>query len=777
MPSMNIFLLRSACLLVFSSFFCLAAPLEHLVSVPGSSVRYGAGPMPFSRADVIYTNHPAFDIGDIWNFLDGNPDTVARTPEINPAAIEFALRKPVSFSAVKIILIGCGHTYSFAVADSVKDLKARSGSYRVLSQGYTPDGTIVFITNSPVSASAFRIDTTRKEGDDYVHFYAIQFLQPVTVTKLIGDYKIRQEHGGEPAVYEPLTMESTRAVDSLLNVRVRAVTSLGITNDVTALADIKYASKFARPFNGGPRLELTKPEKIKVSIRLGDMKKHGVVTVTPRPVLNNQNDIDVLFVERLPRIDFDGPNGGWPTNGQPVVWRAHVKNWGEKNVRVPYRWLLDGSIVAKGKQVVKAGKTALIDYPAAWSHKRQTLRFETDVLPDELVKHNNFTEFVTDALTVGLYVEQSIDDYYHNTQYQLDLDDANSFADWGRRQVRQWNRMLANAVFPQTPSGCYDRIRLDLVQVVPDTALPMKGGLPSNNPNNDDKTVDLIWGFPYKFDQIDGDWFSIPKTVEALKKDEWRPMFMELSLIHELGHARYLIDGYGFDVHTGPTNHLNILVTDDSGASILGTYLKKDGIVSWNKYPGLMGGDYHQLSLFDAVMLNRVAGRRARGGNYNGPEVIGEFLQDIPEHFIVRFRGPHDEIISNAAVKIYWAGRHEGDWYGKTYDNIPDREYSTDANGDLTADKFLFSPDGKIVHTYGWANSKPLVRIDFNGKSYYLFLEISELNIIANTTSQDVPVLDMTVPLRTGNPEPLDPSYGRYPLADWRTVTPFIPLK
>ena len=49
-----------------------------------------------------------------------------------------------------------------------------------------------------------------------------------------------------------------------------------------------------------------------------------------------------------------------------------------------------------------------------------------------------------------------------------------------------------------------------------------------------------------------------------------------------------------------------------------------------------MGGDYSRYGIYEAVMLNRIAGRRARGGNYNAPSVIGEFLQEIPERFCLR---------------------------------------------------------------------------------------------------------------------------------------------
>jgi hypothetical protein len=175
-------------------------------------------------------------------------------------------------------------------------------------------------------------------------------------------------------------------------------------------------------------------------------------------------------------------------------------------------------------------------------------------------------------------------------------------------------------------------------------------------------------------------------------------------------------------------------------------------------------------------MFNRVAGKRARGGNYNSPAVIGEFLQDIPETFQVRFTGPNGEILAGAPVSVYWATRQEGSWYGKTYDNTPDRTYATDTRGCITADKTLFSDSGRITHTYGWANSVPIIRIDYSGQSYYLFLEVSALNIMANTAKDAEAILDMPVPLRTGDPQPLAPDYGRDTLPPWRTVAPFEPL-
>ena len=92
------------------------------------------------------------------------------------------------------------------------------------------------------------------------------------------------------------------------------------------------------------------------------------------------------------------------------------------------------------------------------------------------MEHNNRLEIATDALTVGFYVDRSYADQFHEHQYKLGIDDSNSFADWGQRIIRQWNKMLANSRYPEAPNGALDRVRLDLVRVVPDQAIPFQGG-------------------------------------------------------------------------------------------------------------------------------------------------------------------------------------------------------------------------------------------------------------------------------------------------------------
>lgn len=752
--------------------------IDSLVPYPEENAFLAPIESPFTSQNVVSVRHSPFDIGTLNAFLDGDRSSVARTPSINPAEIVFSTKTPITCQFMRVILIGVPHDVFIAVAANTNDLLAQSGSYSVLYDGPTDDhGVLPLLLTNEITASAFQIKTQRNGGDDYVHFYAWQILEPVQVTNITVDYKIRPEHGPEKAIYEPLTESSTRLEDSLLDFRVHAVTDSGKKYDITDDADITISGKNTHPF--GDKIHATAPGKVDVTVNAAKCTKKGTITVLPRTLKNTKPDIDVLFVERLPRIDFDAENGGWPTNNQPVVWRAHVKNWGTKPAEINYTWQLDNRIQQKKTVTIKPGETKYIDFPWHWTQKRHVLQCDVEPQENEFITGNNRVTLATDALTAGFYVERSYADFFHENQHALELDDANSFADWGRRQVRHWNLMLKAARYPYTPHGCRDRIRLDRVVVVPDGALPMKGGLPSNNPNNDDKTVDLIWGFPWKVDQL-GKGLDLERVRTSMSGDGWHWFFMDLALFHELGHARYLIDGYGFDVHTGQHDNRKICIRDDAGNEILGTYLHDDGIVHWNKYPGLMGGNYHLLSWYDALMYNRVAGKRARGGNYNGPTVIGEFLQDIPDTFYVQFLSTNDVPLKNADVKVYWATRDEGSWYGKFYDNDIDREYKTNKKGIIKANKSLFANDGKIIHTYGHANSVPIIRIDYDGEIYFTFLEVSTLNMIANSPGKaKTPIVKLRIPLREkgSTPTPLPRDWERVELPDWKEVAPFVPVQ
>src|SRR4029079_4987534 len=95
--------------------------------------------------------------------------------------------------------------------------------------------------------------------------------------------------------------------------------------------------------------------------------------------------------------------------------------------------------------------------------------------------------------------------------------------------------------------------RIEKIVVVPDGALPLapplvpqRGRDPAGGatpPDVRDRTVDLMWGFRATTVGSYGD--TRTATLE-------NPFYVAPLVIHELGHARYLTDAYGFDPSYAP---------------------------------------------------------------------------------------------------------------------------------------------------------------------------------------------------------------------------------
>jgi hypothetical protein len=242
-----------------------------------------------------------------------------------------------------------------------------------------------------------------------------------------------------------------------------------------------------------------------------DAKGTELLIEIPHPIAD---DLTVCFISRLPEMDYiwassDPAVEGWPAVGQQVTWQAQVKNWSNMDLQgVPYVWLLDSVKVDSGIVDFTAGSILTIDYPWMWTFDRHILEFVIDpnnIIPED-EEGNNDLSIYTNAISAGFYVEQSIYDYFRAYQYELGVH-SNCWENWAQRQVKRWNKMFEEAIYNETPDGVLDRIRLEKITIVPDGALPLAGGLPTNNPNVNDRTVDLQWGFPAT--HLDSDFYNL----------------------------------------------------------------------------------------------------------------------------------------------------------------------------------------------------------------------------------------------------------------------------
>lgn len=665
--------------------------------------------------------HDKIDIGEPKDIFDGDLTTLIRSESINPFSITLVLKSPLEFDRIRLKLTHDRHEWTMEIADNETDLNSKSESYKkIADKRKFSTSSDYLVLDKPIKASAFRLTIKRITGDDFVHLYEWEF----PVEQKIKDMEILVLN------YAPRDTNYVQAkkvfTNTILTLSALAMPETGAKIDVTreVVWNVAEAEKWMEQPN---RYFVTKTGTCVISAEYCGLKKtYEVSVIEPMdykndkpsiPFMNNKTDLDVLFIERLPRIDYDGPNGGYPEEGLNVVWRAHVRNWGTKKLEnVSYKFMMNGQVVKKGViENFEPSTVANFDWEWKWHKSRNRIAFEIDPAQEfeEFSENNNFVEDYTDALAVGFYVEDYLWRVLHEYQPKLHIG-SNGFEDWAQRQMREWNKLHANAVFLSTPQGVIDRVRLDRIIVVPNNALPMAGGLATNNPDNRDKTADLIWGF---------------ESSDAYNNQGWRGTspngheYFSSGHVHELNHARYIIDSYGFDIHP---NQVKILL--DDGTPLAGSKYFPEGVLRYNKYRGIMGGP----PIYDeyvALAWNYIAGKRARGGNYNAPTVIGEYLQLHPEKNTFTFTDEKGNPLAGAEIWIYRSIGTGTGWYDKNYDNKVDYKTTLDEKGQTDLPWTIFSEEGRIIHTYGNANSKVIVRINYQGKVGFEFIECSDFNM------------------------------------------------
>lgn len=374
-------------------------------------------------------------------------------------------------------------------------------------------------------------------------------------------------------------------------------------------------------------------------------------------------DLDVMYIHRSPGYAYDAsPNG--PSVGQSVTYAAHIQNAGSRPV-LPfhYVWLLDGRPISSGdeSQPLAPQQQAVMSIQMVWNNVPHTLTFETQPQGPEVSTANDSLQIQTSALTLGFWIERSAYTYFQMHQWRycqaLPCATSNSFSDWLQRQVAAWNRIMRTATYPGlSPNGVADRVRVDEVVVVPDGALPLHGGRATNSPDAADHSVDLEWGLP-------------AAGIESAYHRLWEgPFDVDWALIHELSHARSLADLYRFDVpiRDGIAIHVTAAggrpafdaAHPDDPANKLQpfTMTDKETFLYQDQERDLMSCYCNPFyGAYDAVVLNRIQGRRASCGNSNPPCNLGAWFREIPPVNMVRIEDQAGHSVRGAVeVHLYF---------------------------------------------------------------------------------------------------------------------------
>lgn len=456
------------------------------------------------------------------------------------------------------------------------------------------------------------------------------------------------------------------------------------------------------------------------------------------------NDLDVGWISRQPEIDYVWNSSssprveGWPAPGEAVTWRAHVRNWSGSARTLSWQWRLDGEVAASGTATFAADAFTTIDFEWPWTFERHQLAFvvdSTNVLSEESELNNSLTIF-TDALAVGLWVEQSFYRFMQENQHRLPGVGSASFEDWAQRHITEYNQMAADAVFPETPQGVLDRWRIQKVVVVPDGGLPVSpidniyyDSAGETHPHDADRSVDLSWGFPAERVA------SYEGNLTRVNKDNL--FYFAGYLIHELGHARYLIDTYTYRVdHFPPARTVEIT---ENGKLAVGTPLMPATPMIVNNLPGLsafdspvnglMDTEYSYIDRHSAAALNRIAGHRAVSGTANVPRNYAVYLNDLPAENRITLVDVNNKPIANAQVDFFQGVRWDDhDFYSARYDDVPDLHFTTDAKGQILVGRNPFNSRGALDGDH-LGELVAIVRIRKNGKTAFSYLEQRLFNL------------------------------------------------
>jgi hypothetical protein len=411
-------------------------------------------------------------------------------------------------------------------------------------------------------------------------------------------------------------------------------------------------------------------------------------------------DIGVAYIKRLPEYSWEwneeNPEvAGWPSPGEEVTWVGVIKNHGNQTVRnFSYQWKLNNEIVGSGTiDQLKPGKSTNVEFLWTWEFDRSELQLEIDISNewDEASEENNTLLVFTDALSIGFYVEESLYDYYAKFQTN---GGRNSWDDWAQEQIATINTWFASSKYDLAPEGALDRYRLNEITIVDDGSLPLfeeaydvidsSGGFDRRQsiPNYNDRNVDLQWGFP-------------SELLEGYYDRSNDNFGVSRFLIHEMGHARYLLDNYAFDVVHNSNNSL-VDITYNNESVVNSLYLPGDQVnngyyVHKGTHKGIMYGfEYSNFSLLSVLILNHLQGQRPAQGNFNTPLDQVDIYNLFPDEFRFQVVNNQGEPIPGATIDVYQSNRPQtqdpNSVYPKHYDNIPDVHFQTDANGEFTTD-------------------------------------------------------------------------------------------
>ncbi|HEX6098603.1 MAG TPA: CARDB domain-containing protein [Thermoanaerobaculia bacterium] len=502
-------------------------------------------------------------------------------------------------------------------------------------------------------------------------------------------------------------------------------------------------------------------------------------------------DLDVTYIERTPRYPRYRVAAGyfpqqlepgtdkdqrWPAAGETVSYIAHVINKGNAaSGPFAFEWRIDGNVArtnntSSGSIAPGDERTFTLQRPWTTEPKRIEFRADTAGAVAEEFEQNNTLTIGTHDLGFAFGVERGIYDRFHA---RLNRVGTRSFEDFLQDYVRYFNMRLGQAVYPVSPQGIVDRIRVDKIAILDEVDAPTSAF--ARDP--DQWVIDGRWqasdGDPDNSDGMSGKW---QQWVDD-HIDEYNQGWM-----HEVAHQYGLGDLYRFGIKPDDDNSPRggVWVRHSNGSLIEYSELKAlfpvvDGV------GGLMGGGtttpHHDPTYFEshsAGALNVNAGLRR--GHY------GEYLFDTPAQNRLKIVDAAGQPVAGATVALF-----QKDYVTEDIDNAADITGVTDAAGIIslpnrsvvpvyTATGHVLRPNpfGQI-HVVG-VNGTFLIRVTKGSMEALEYLTLQDLNLAywggaTGTATHTVKVTLQTLPQQTASPPVLDPIGSLFRVTEGQALT------
>ena len=136
---------------------------------------------------VIVRVKPLFDIGEIADVFDRNPNTLARTASINPARIVLEFASEFHLARSRFLMSSGDGVWTLETAETLPDLENKSGTYHLVFQERALQMDIWDEQQFSADGKLIQLTARRTTGDNYVHLNEWELygsVEPLAITSL-----------------------------------------------------------------------------------------------------------------------------------------------------------------------------------------------------------------------------------------------------------------------------------------------------------------------------------------------------------------------------------------------------------------------------------------------------------------------------------------------------------------------------------------------------------------------------------------------------------------